>query len=170
MSSISKTSEIAYSSLLLIAILAILSCAENVKKSNAEATLSTTYEIPVSKHTQEVPAIDQVVQHIIDLPRLQGIFHQEVPARVPAKIQISEKIPATLNVKKYDQKVKMMTTAEVQEANIDDVIVFNVFEFKADTLNFDLFFKTENVNCYGKFHYNKKNWTLVDYEVTEFKM
>lgn len=108
-----------------------------------------------------------LIQEILDLEDLQWIYHPEIKERLPVKILASELINRNLNLKKFDQKVRILSLSEMEEEGIKDYLEFHILMIKSDTAEFDLSYKIEGASASGKFVKENGDWKIVDYLVLE---
>lgn len=108
-----------------------------------------------------------IVQKILDLPKLQWIYHSEIKERLPVKILDTELIEKNFNLYKFGQKVRILSPYELKEERISDYIEFHKLEFYSGSLQFELSYKTEAVGSSGTFIKENKKWKIIEYSVWE---
>ncbi len=119
-----------------------------------------------SKKTQLIEA-ELVVQKILDLPKLQWIYHPELNKRLPVKVLETELINKNLNLKKFGQSVKIMSKFQLEKEGIKDFLIFNKLKIKTDTTDFELLYKIEGVGSAGRLVKENEEWIVLDYSVWE---
>jgi len=110
---------------------------------------------------------EELIQKILDLPKLQWMYQPEVKNRLPIKILATKGINKNQSLSKFEQKVRILTASELKEKDIKDYIVFDTLEIIGDTTNFKLHYAIEGVGCSGKLVREKGEWSVVDYTVWE---
>ena len=147
---------------IIVAIIFLSSCT-NTKK--AENENKSDYE---NKITQlESNQTELILQKILDLPDLQWIYHSELKERLPVKILESKLIDKTYNLNKFEQKVKILSLAELKKEGIKDYIIFEKLEIKTDTIDFKLNYEIEGAGSSGKFVIKNEKWIIFEYSVWE---
>ncbi|WP_026977930.1 hypothetical protein [Flavobacterium tegetincola] len=152
---------------ILLMFLVFISC-KNTPKSIAENQLysetSTTQSELIKSESNQT---ELIVQKILDLPKLQWIFHPEVKERLPVKVLESELIEKNLNLNKFGQKVRILSMSELEKEGIKDYVVFDKIVIAKDTNEFELHYKIEGAGCNGKLLNENGKWKVIDYSVWE---
>jgi len=151
----------------ILTILLLISCknsekTETKKNSESENELTQTELIKSESNQTEL-----IVQQILDLPKLQWIYHPELKERLPLKVLETEHIKKNFNLNKFGQKVRILTLEELDKEEIKDYVIFDILEIKTDTTDFKLFYKIEGASCRGKFLNDNGEWRILDYSVWE---
>lgn len=146
------------STLILFGFLLLISCKAN-KKSGADESKTNSIK--------KINETEMAVQKILDLPKLQWIYHPELPQRLPVKLLKTAEISSNLNLNKFGQRVKIMSRAELENEGIKDVVEFDRLAIKNDTTDFELHYQVEGVSCAGKMVKVNGEWTILDYTVWE---
>ena len=152
---------------ILLIILVFVSC-KNTPKTIAENQSHS--EMPITQSElikSESNQTELIVQKILDLPKLQWIYHPEVKERLPVKVLESEFIDKNLNLNKFGQKVRILSMSELEKEGIKDYIIFDKIKIIKDTTDFELHYKIEGVGCSGKFLKENGEWEIIDYSVWE---
>ena len=144
--------------LILISLLLINSCKENNKTYDSQALL---------EQTEQNNETELIAQKILDLPKLQWIYHPEIKERLPIKILESNIIDKNVRLEKFDRKVKIISSSELKKLKIKDYIEFKYLVIKSDTAEFKLSYKIEGVGSKGKFVKNNGEWKILQYKVWE---
>ena len=152
---------------ILLMFLVFISC-KDTPKSIAENQLysenSTTQSELIKSESNQT---ELIVQKILDLPKLQWIFHPEVKERLPVKVLESELIEKNLNLNKFGQKVRILSMSELEKEGIKDYVVFDKIVIAKDTTEFELHYKIEGAGCNGKLLNENGKWKVIDYSVWE---
>ncbi len=123
--------------------------------------------IPVQD--KEIGTTAALIQKILDLPKLQWIYHPKFEGRLPVKILKTKLIRKNLNLNKFGRKVRIMSLRELEKKGILDYIIFDKLDIKNDTAYFELSYKIEGVGCSGRLSKETGEWTIIDYSVWENK-
>ena len=146
----------------------LISCKNSEKietENNSESKNKLTQtELIKSESNQN----ELIVQKILDLPKLQWIYHPELKERLPVKVLISELIDEKLGLNKFGQEVRIISSVELEKEGIKDYVEFQKLEFKRDTLEFGLTYDIEGVGSAGKFIRENGKWKILEYGVWEF--
>lgn len=150
----------------IILILICLTSCNEYKKTETEIENKTNiaqFELaePDSVKTE------LIIQKILDLPKLQWIYHSENKKRLPVKVLETEFIKKTFNLYKFGHKVRISSQNEFENDGIKDYIVFEKLEIKEETTEFLLFYKIEGVHCRGKLLNNSGKLRVLQYSVFE---
>jgi hypothetical protein len=116
---------------------------------------------------QKQKDIVTLVQGILDLPRLQWIYHPEASERVPVKVLASGLVTKELKLTKFDKPVLILTKDEIESKKITDYVNFKRLELKGDTLAFHLTYDIEGAFADGKLFWTQDKWVVKDYRVGE---
>jgi hypothetical protein len=96
----------------ILIILVFISC-KNTPKTIAENQSYSENSITQSELLKsESNQTELIAQKILDLPKLQWIYHPEVKERLPVKVLESELIDKNLNLIKFGQKVRILSMSE----------------------------------------------------------
>ncbi|NRD24924.1 hypothetical protein HNV10_16840 [Winogradskyella litoriviva] len=149
----------------ILTLLLLISCknseiAEMGKKSESENSITQT-ELIKSNQTE------LIVQKILDLPKLQWIYHSELEERLPVKVLETEMIKKNFNLNKFGQKVRILSKSELENEGIKDFVIINKIKINKDTTEFGLSYKIEGAGCSGKFLRQNGEWKILDYSVWE---
>jgi hypothetical protein len=116
---------------------------------------------------QKEKEIGTLIQGILDLPKLQWIYHPEASERVPIKVMASGLVTKDLKLTKFDKPVLILTKDELQFKKIQDYIHFKKLEFKGDTVTFHLTYDIEGAFAVGKIFWAGDKWVVRNYRVGE---
>ncbi|PKR80605.1 hypothetical protein CW751_09535 [Brumimicrobium salinarum] len=152
---------------ILLTILLLISCKNSQKmetenKSESKNELTQTELIKSESNQTEL-----IVQKILDLPKLQWIFHPELKERLPVKVLETEMIEKNFNLKKFGQKVRILSKSELENEGIKDFVIIDKIKIEKDTAEFGLSYKIEGAGCSGKFFKQNGEWKIRDYSVWE---
>ena len=146
----------------ILTILFLVSC-KNLEKPVTENSL-----IPENKQIQsESKQTESIVQKILDLPKLQWIYHPELEERLPVKVLETELIRKGFELNKFQQEVRIISQSELEKERILDYVIFHKLEIKNNTADFKLSYNIEGASCNGKLLKEKSNWTILNYSVWE---
>ena len=126
--------------------------------------------IIVSDHngqSQKQKDIAVLIQGILDLPKLQWIYHPEASERVPVKVLANGLVTKELKLTKFDKPVLLLTKEEIESKKITDYINFKRLELKGDTATFHLTYDIEGAFADGKLFRTQDKWVVKDYRVGE---
>lgn len=140
------------STLILFGLLLLISCKANKKSGAAESKINET---------------ELIIQKILDLPKLQWIYHPESPERIPVKVLETAQIEKDLDLNKFGQRVRIMSRTELENEGIKDFVEFDRLTIKSDTANFGLHYKVEGAGCTGRLVKVNGEWIVLDYSVWE---
>ncbi len=143
--------------LISLGLILLISCQEN-KKSKLVETES---------ETEKINEAELVVQKILDLPKLQWIYHPELNKRLPVKVLETELINKNFNLNKFGQSVRIMSKFQLEKEGIKDFLIFNKLKIKTDTTDFELLYKIEGVGSAGRLVKENEEWIVLDYSVWE---
>lgn len=149
-------------SIIIVLGLFILTSFRLVSNIKFDLTNSTTEQLKKEKSETE-----QLVQKILDLPKLQWIYHPEVKERLPVKILESKIIHKTFELNKFDNKVLILSPTEIQSKEIRDYLEFHKLIIHQSTAKFELSFKIEGAGASGEFIKENGVWKILDYSVWE---
>ncbi len=135
---------------------------ETENNSDSEIKLTQTELIKSESNQTEL-----IAQKILDLPKLQWIYHPEVKERLPVKVLESELIDKSLNLNKFGQKVRILSMLELENEGIKDFVIFDKIKIGKDTTDFELHYKIEGAGCSGKLLKENGEWKVIDYSVWE---
>ncbi|WP_156099834.1 hypothetical protein [Cellulophaga lytica] len=152
---------------IILAILLMISCknsekTETKKTSESENELTQTELIKSESNQTEL-----LVQKILDLPKLQWIYHPELKERLPVKVLETAMIEKSFNLNKFGQKVRILSKSELENEGIKDFVIIDKIKIKKDTAEFGLSYKIEGAGCIGKFFKQNGEWKIIDYSVWE---
>lgn len=116
---------------------------------------------------QKQKDIGTLVQGILDLPKLQWIYHPEASERVPVKVLASGLVTKELKLTKFDKPVLILTKDEIESKKITDYVNFKRLEFKGDTVTFHLTYDIEGAFADGKLFWAQDKWVVRNYRVGE---
>lgn len=146
--------------LLILALIILISCKKDKKSQTSES--DTKIEHAIKNDEAEL-----LVQKILDLPNLQWIYHPELKERLPVKVLKTEQIDKSFNLNKFGQKVKILSSSELEKQKIQDYVVFEKLSIKGDTAVFRLYYKIEGAGAKGKLVRLNSEWKILDYSVWE---
>ncbi len=132
------------------------------KNSKSENKL-TQKELIKSESNQT----ELIVQKILDLPKLQWIYHPELKERLPIKVLETKMIKKNFNLNKLGQKVKILSKLKLENERIKDFVIINKIKIEKDTAEFELSYKIEDASCSGKFFKQNGEWKILFYSVWE---
>ncbi|WP_178983715.1 hypothetical protein [Winogradskyella helgolandensis] len=152
---------------IILTITLLISCKNSEKtetenNSDSEIKLTQTELIKSESNQTEL-----IAQKILDLPKLQWIYHPEVKERLPVKVLESELIDKSLNLNKFGQKVRILSMLELENEGIKDFVIFDKIKIGKDTTDFELHYKIEGAGCSGKLLKENGEWKVIDYSVWE---
>jgi hypothetical protein len=152
---------------IILTILLLISCkssekTETEKDSESENKITQT-ELIKSESIQS----ELIVQKILDLPKLQWIYHPELKERLPVKVLETETIEKNFNLNKFKQKVRILSKSELENEGIKDFVIIDKIKIVKDTAEFKLSYKIEGAGCSGKFFKQNGEWKILDYSVWE---
>ena len=147
---------------ILLTISLLISC-KNSDKKRAENNSESENGITQT----ELNETELIAQKILDLPKLQWIYHPEVKERLPVKVLESKLIDKNLNLKKFGQKVRILSISELEKEGIKDYVMFDEIKIGKDTTDFELHYKIEGAGCSGKLLKENGEWKVIDYSVWE---
>lgn len=140
----------------------------NSKKSKAENYSYSENKINQSKLIMpEQNQTESIVQKVLDLHKLQWIYHSESKERLPVKVLETELIEKNFELKMFGQKVRIMSKLKLEKEGILDYVIFDKLEIKTDTTDFEISYKIEGVGCSGKFLTKNGKWKIFNYSVWE---
>jgi hypothetical protein len=116
---------------------------------------------------QKKKNIGTLVQGILDLPKLQWIYHPEAIERVPVKVLASALVTKELRLTKFEKPVLILTEDEIKSKKITDYVNFKRLEFKGDTVTFYLTYDIEGAFADGKLFWTQDKWVVKNYRVGE---
>jgi hypothetical protein len=152
----------------LLIIFVLTSC-NNLEKTNTENNSELENILPQKELTDLEPKDTELIaQKILDLPRLQWIYHSEINERLPVKVLESELIKKNITLTKFGRKVRILSISEIEKEGINDYVVFDRIEIKEDTTEFEISYRIEGAVCSGKFIKQDKEWRILDYSVYEY--
>ncbi len=137
---------------------------ETEKNSESENKLTQTELIKSESNQTEL-----LVQKILDLPKLQWIYHPELKERLPVKVLETATIEKRFNLNKFGQKVRILSKTELESEGIKDFVIIDKIKIEKDTTEFTLSYKIEGAGCNGKFLKQNGEWKIMDYSVWENK-
>ncbi len=113
--------------------------------------------------------INTIIQKTIDLHALKNFYNEsEVSGETPLII-INDKIPNNLIVFKFNKRVKIMTTQELEtfksiyKGNLDSYFVFEVMDFKDDMVTIKATFrKTDKIAINVSMKKQDKDWLVTE--------
>ncbi len=117
--------------------------------------------------TQKQKDVGTLVQGILDLPKLQWIYHPEAKERIPVKVLASGFITEELKLTKFGKPVLILTKEEIESKKITDYVSFKRVEFEGDTVTFHLTYDIEGAFADGKLIWTKDKWVVKNYRVGE---
>lgn len=126
--------------------------------------------IPATFMAQTSRDINTVIQKTIDLHALKKFYNDaEVSGENPLIIINDDKIPNNLIVFKFNRRVKIMTTEELEtfkqiyKGSLDSFFVFEVMEFKDDMVTIKAVFrKNDKIAINVSFKKENKDWKVVE--------
>ena len=152
---------------IILIILVFISC-KNTPKTIAENQSYSENSITQSELIKsESNQTELIAQKILDLPKLQWIYHPEVKERLPVKVLESELIDKNLNLIKFGQKVRILSMSELEKEGIKDFVIFDKIKIGKDTTDFELHYKIEGAGCSGKLLKENGEWKVINYSVWE---
>lgn len=146
----------------------VLGSCNNSQKNKAENGSASQKTIPQSEVIKpESNQTELILQKILDLPKLQWIYHPEAKERLPVKVLETEQIGKDLKLNKFGEKVRILSLSELEKEGIKDYIIINELKIRQDTTDFELSYKIEGAGCSGKFIKENGKWEILDYSVWE---
>jgi hypothetical protein len=151
----------------LLIINLLISC-NNSLKSNGENPSDSERIITQSEIIKpEFEQTELITQKILDLPKLQWIYHPELKERLPVKILETELIKKNYNLNKFGQRVRILSESDLEKEEIQDYVIIDKILIRKDTFFFELHYKIEGASCSGKFLKENGVWQVLDYSVWE---
>jgi len=152
---------------IILTITLLISC-KNSEKTETENSSDSGIELTQTELIKTASnQTELIAQKILDLPKLQWIYHPEIKERLPVKVLESELIDKSLNLNKFGQKVRILSLEELKKEKIKDYIIFEKLEIKTDTTDFKLHYEIEGAGSSGKFVIENEKWIIFDYSVWE---
>jgi len=152
---------------ILLIIFFLTSC-KNSQKTKAENESKSEKTITQSELIKsESNQTELITQKILDLPKLQWIYHPELKERLPVKVLETELIKKNFNLNKFGQKVRILSLSELEKEGIKDYVIIDKIKIRKDTTDFKLSYKIEGAGCSGKFLKENRVWKILDYSVWE---
>jgi predicted P-loop ATPase len=129
-----------------------------------------SFFIPSLFFAQNSRDINTVIQKTIDLHALKQYYSDsEKSGDTPLIIINDDKIPNNLIVFKFNKRVKIMTTEELEtfksiyKGNLDSYFVFEIMEFKDNEVTIKATFrKTEKIAINVNMKKENNNWLVTD--------
>ncbi|MCL7755106.1 hypothetical protein [Polaribacter sp. Z022] len=152
---------------ILLTILLLISCKNSDKKeteNNSESKNGLTQTELIKSNPNQT---ELIAQKILDLPKLQWIYHPEAKERLPVKVLESELIDKNLSLNKFGQKVRILSISELEKEGIKDYVIFNRIKIENDITDFEISYRIEGAGCSGKFFKQNGEWEIQDYSVWE---
>jgi hypothetical protein len=152
---------------ILLTILLLISCKNSDKKeteNNSESKNGLTQTELIKSNPNQT---ELIAQKILDLPKLQWIYHPEAKERLPVKVLESELIDKNLSLNKFGQKVRILSISELEKEGIKDYVIFDRIKIENDTTDFEISYRIEGAGCSGKFFKQNGEWEILDYSVWE---
>ena len=126
--------------------------------------------IPSVLFSQTSRDVNLIIQKTIDLHALKQFYSDsEKAGETPLIIINDDKIPNNLIVFKFNKRVKIMTTSELEifrsiyKGNLDSFFVFEVLEFKDDNVIIKATFrKNEKIAINVSMKKESNQWTVID--------
>ena len=126
--------------------------------------------IPSLLFSQTSRDVNLIIQKTIDLHALKQFYSDsEKAGETPLIIINDDKIPNNLIVFKFNKRVKIMTTDELEtflsiyKGNLDSFFVFEVLEFKDDNVIIKATFrKNEKIAINVSMKKESNQWTVID--------
>lgn len=143
------------------------SCNNSKKTRTGNSSESNNELAQIEQIKSEPNQTELITQIILDLPKLQWIYHPEVKERLPLKMLESELIDKNLNLNKFGQKVRILSMSELEKEGIKDFVIFDKIKIENDTTDFELHYKIEGAGCSGKLLKENGEWKILDYTVWE---
>lgn len=114
--------------------------------------------------------VNLIIQKTIDLHALKKFYNEsEKSGETPLIIINDDKIPNNLIVFKFNKRVKIMTTDELEtfraiyKGNLDSYFVFEVLEFKDDVVNIKATFrKNEKIAINVSLKKANQDWMVTE--------
>ncbi|MCX2746148.1 hypothetical protein OO013_19875 [Mangrovivirga sp. M17] len=151
----------------LFIVIVLCSC-KDLDKTNVENNSKSENKLTQSELIKpEYNQIELIAQKILDLPKLQWIYHPEFKERLPVKVLESEVINKDLDLNKFGQKVRILSMSELEKEGIKDFVVFDKIKIGKDTTHFKLSYKIEGAGCSGKLLKENGEWKVLGYSVWE---
>lgn len=152
---------------ILLTISLLFSC-NNSHKNQAEINSESENKLTQTESIKsESNQTELIAQKILDLPKLQWIYHSEAKERLPVKLLESELIDKNLNLTKFGQKVRILSISELEKEGIKDYVIFDRLKIGKDTTDFKLSYRIEGAGCSGNFLKQNGEWKILDYSVWE---
>lgn len=126
--------------------------------------------IPTTFMAQTSRDVNLIIQKTIDLHALNKHFSEaEINGETPLIILNDDKIPNNLIVFKFNKRVKIMTSDEMEtfksiyKGNLDSYFVFEVMEFKDDEVKIKATFrKTDKIAINVNMKKQDKDWKVIE--------
>lgn len=125
--------------------------------------------LPTLFFAQSSRDINTVIQKTIDLHALKKHYNEsEMAGETPLIILNDDKIPNNLIVFKFNKRVKIMTSAQLEtfksiyKGSLDSYFVFEIMEFKDNTVTIKASFrKTDSVAIDVNMKKEDKDWQVI---------
>jgi hypothetical protein len=135
-----------------------------------KSVLFLTIIFPMVFLAQSSRDINTVIQKTIDLHALKQHFNEaEKAGETPLIILNDDKIPNNLIVFKFNKRVKIMTSAQLEtfksisKKNLDSYFVFEIMEFTEDTVQIKAKFrKTDKIAINVNMKRQDENWMVTE--------
>lgn len=126
--------------------------------------------IPTIFMAQSSRDVNLIIQKTIDLNALKKFYNEsEKTGETPLIIINDAKIPNNLIVFKFNKRVKIMTTKELEtfksiyKGNLDSYFVFKVLDFKDNQVTIKATFrKNEKIAINVSMKKEANNWTIIE--------
>ncbi|QXP60842.1 hypothetical protein [Olleya sp. HaHaR_3_96] len=152
----------------IIVTLSLLFSCKPVGKTEVENNSETN-----AKHTQtelikpEDNQIEWIVQQILNLTKLQWIFHPELKEKLPVKLMETALIKKNFTLYKFKHKVRILSPSEIEKEGIKDFVFIDIIKIKSKMIDFKLHYKIEGISCSGTFLKERGTWKITAYSVFE---
>jgi hypothetical protein len=126
--------------------------------------------LPTVFFAQSSRDINTIIQKTIDLHALKKHFSEsEMSGETPLIILNDDKIPNNLIVFKFNKRVKIMTTAQLEtfksiyKGSLDSYFVFEIMEFKENEVSIKATFrKTDKIAINVNMKKEDRNWMVTE--------
>jgi hypothetical protein len=132
--------------------------------------LLLTIFLPTLFFAQSSRDINNVIQKTIDLHALKQHYNEgEKTGEIPLIILNDDKIPNNLIVFKFNKRVKIMTSAQLEtfktisKKNLDSFFVFEIMEFKENEVTIKAMFrKTDKIAINVSMKKQDREWLVTE--------
>lgn len=137
----------------------------NSQKARTESAASQTVE-----NSRSLPAMtdqnEQLCQMTLDLPQLEGYFHQLAPNRKPLRVLKNNVVKENIKLIKFGEPVRLVTLAEVEKEELP-FFEFTAIEIKKDAATVIFRYPVEGITGTVDFKREADKWKIVSQKIAE---